>query len=110
MNQNETIQGRRKLVAVAPAMLDGTLSFVEGAQQVLTIRNELGGRAGPDSDFDAFEAIRSASDHLPLEAQRPLWAPAAIARLEPEFKRTEDWARSFGTDACKRLIARFSTS
>lgn len=109
MNENETI-ARRRLVALAQAMLDGNLSFFEGAVQVLAIKNQLGRVTERDPDFDVFLAIRSETDHLPLEEQRSLWAPEALERLEPEFKRTEEWARSFAPVACRNLIARFSIS
>ncbi|OIQ89979.1 hypothetical protein GALL_281170 [mine drainage metagenome] len=106
MNENEMME-RRKLVELARAMLDGKLSFFEGAVHVQSIRNRLVSIAERDPDFDAFLVIISETDHLPLEAQRPLWAPEALAQLESEFKRTEEWARSFAPQACRNLIARF---
>jgi hypothetical protein len=108
MNEREMME-RRRLVEVAHAMLDGKLSFLEGAVQVHAIKNRLIGIAERDPDFGAFLLIMSETDHLPLEAQRPLWAPEALARLEPEFKRTETWAMSFAPQACRNLIARFDT-
>jgi hypothetical protein len=108
MNEREMME-RRRLVEVAHAMLDGKLSFLEGAVQVHAIKNRLIGMAERDPDFGAFLLIMSETDHLPLEAQRHLWAPEALARLEPEFKRTEEWARSFAPQACRNLITRFDT-
>lgn len=108
MNEREMTE-RRRLVELAHAMLDGKLSFLEGAVQVHAIKNRLIGIAERDPDFDAFLTIMSETDHLPLEAQRRLWAPEALARLEPEFKRTEEWAKSFAPQACRNLIARFDT-
>ncbi|GAB3627897.1 hypothetical protein PTE30175_04468 [Pandoraea terrae] len=108
MNEGEILE-RSRLVSLAQAMLDGKLSFFEGAVQVLAIKNRMGRIAGGDPDFDAFVAIQSETDHLPLQAQWSLWAPEALARLEPEFKRTEEWARAFAPQACRKLIARFSS-
>jgi hypothetical protein len=87
-------------------MLDGNLSFLEGALQALAIKSRLSGTADRDPDFDAFSAIQSETDHLPLEAQRSLWSPSALAGLEPGFRWTEEWAKSFAPLACKNLIAR----
>lgn len=98
----------RDLVTIAQAMLDDKLLFLEGAEQVIAIRGQLSGIADRDPDFDVFVAIRSETDHLPLEKQRPLWLPEALARLEPEFKQVEEWARSFALQACRNLIERFS--
>lgn len=107
MNGSENLEQRR-LVSLAQAMLDGKVSFLEGAVQVLAIKNRLTERSGRDPDFEAFLVIQSETDHLPLNAQRPLWSPEALERLEPQFKRTEEWARSFASQACKNLIERFS--
>lgn len=108
MNEGDALE-RSQLVSLAQAMLDGGLSFLEGAVQVLAIKSRLSGIADRDPDFDAFAAIQSETDHLPLEAQRPLWSPSALAELEPEFRRTEEWAKSFAPLACKNLITRFGT-
>jgi hypothetical protein len=107
MNEYETLK-RRCLVTVAQAMLNGNLSFLEGASQVLTLKNQLEGIADRDPDFDVFAAIRSETEHLPLEAQRSQWLPEALARLESEFRSSEEWATSFAPQACVNLIARFS--
>lgn len=58
--------------------------------------------------FDVFDIIRSETDYLPLKAQRSLWAPAALVALEPEFKHTEEWAKSFVPQACRNLVVCFS--
>jgi hypothetical protein len=107
MNEVEILE-RSRLVSLAQAMLDGQLSFFEGAVQMLAIKNRLDGIADRDPDFDAFVAIQSETDHLPLQAQWSLWAPTALAKLEPEFRRTEEWAKSFAPQACRNLIARFA--
>lgn len=109
MNEMETIE-RSRLVSLAQAMLDGELSFFEGAAQVLIIKNRLSGIADRDPDFDVFVVIQSETDHLPHEAQHSLWPQAALAELEPEFRRTEEWAKSFAPQACRNLITRFGTS
>ncbi|WP_175941832.1 DUF2489 domain-containing protein [Burkholderia pyrrocinia] len=109
MNEGETLD-RSRLVLLAQAMLDGNLSFFEGAVQVLAIKNRLSGIADRDPDFDAFVAIQSETDHLPLEAQRSLWSASALAALESEFRQTEEWAKSFASLACRNLIVRFGTS
>jgi hypothetical protein len=106
MNDGEDVE-RRRLVLLAQSMLDGEISFFEGAIQVLSIKARLRGIADRDPDFDAFLAIQSETDHLPLAAQRPLWSPDALAALEPEFRRTEEWAKTFASQACRNLITRF---
>lgn len=69
LNESE-IEARRALVAAARAMLSGQLLFHEGAVLVLGLRREIGGLSDNDADFDAFAAISSETDDLPLAAQR----------------------------------------
>jgi hypothetical protein len=106
LNENEA-QARHTLVAVAAAMLDRTVSYFEGAVEVLRLKSAVGGIPDRDPDFDAFVVIESETDHLPLKAQQHLWNPEALAELAPEFTRTEDWADTFAPEACRSLIARF---
>lgn len=98
---------RRQLVSLAQEMLQGTLSFFEGASQILAVRSKLQGISERDPDFDVFVAICSETDHLPLKEQQQLWAPEEIERLGPEYLAVEEWARLFGLQACKNLIERF---
>jgi hypothetical protein len=108
---NETeLEVRQRLVSLANAMLEGTLSFFEGAPKVHELKDKVGGVADRDEDFDAFLVIQSETDHLPLEKQKHLWSKNSIANLEQEFKKTEEWAGEFAPQACKNIIARFGSS
>ncbi|WP_235610830.1 DUF2489 domain-containing protein [Bordetella sp. H567] len=89
-------------------MLAGELPFFEGAVRVVNLMHCLNGIGDDDPDFRIFVLIQSETDHLPLEAQRPLWSASALEALEPEFLRTEEWAKCFAEQACKNLIARFT--
>jgi hypothetical protein len=101
------IDARKKLVSTAERMIAGELSFLEGAYILCGLEHKVGGVKFPDADFGVFTGIVSESDHLPFEAQRPLWNPEALARMEPEIKEKEAHARSIAMQACKNLIARF---
>ena len=90
--------------------INETVTYFEGASMVLNIWNQIGGVLDRDNDFDAFVAIQSKTDHLPLEKHRHLWSKEALAKLEPEFIKTEEWASTFAPQACKNIIARFSSS
>lgn len=106
---NETeLSAREKLVTLAKEMIDGELSYFEGAQKVLALKKSIGGVTDKDPDFNAFVAISSETDHLPLKAQRHLWSPLTLAALEEEFEKTEQWASEFAHKACHNLIGRFS--
>ena len=109
MNVDER-NARLKLVAFAEAMIKNELSFFEGASKVLSLKDDIGGISDRDHDFDAFVTITSETDHLPLEQQKHLWSKSALAKLEPEFNKTEEWAKTFAPEACKNIIARFGNS
>lgn len=100
-------QARKALVELASAMLCGRVSFLEGAVQLLHLKSAIGGTADDAQEFDAFVAIVSETDHLPLKAQQNLWSTEALSALQPEFERTEKWAAEFGSAVCRSLIERF---
>lgn len=107
LNEAEA-EARKSLVVIARSMMSGELPFVEGAVQVLRLESQVGGVGDHDQDFSAFVVIESETDHLPLKAQRHLWAPEALARFEPELEKAQQWAESFAPEACANLVARFN--
>lgn len=109
LNEREA-QAREALVDLATAMLNGRVSFIEGAVQVLRLKPAVGVTVDRDPDFDAFVAIESETDHLPLKAQQHLWNAQALAALQPEFESREKWAAELAAAACRRLIERFRRS
>lgn len=89
------------------AMLDGELSFFEGAIQMCALRFNI--RVSEDNpDIMIFIAIASETDHLPTLQTQQHWSANALHRLRPEFDKVETWAKSFSVRACHNLIARFS--
>jgi hypothetical protein len=61
-----------------------------------------------DRDMVAFVLIDSETDTLPLGDVRQYWQPEALAKLQPEIERSEQWARETGWAECQSLIRRFS--
>jgi hypothetical protein len=106
INQYE-LDARQKVVNLAQAMLDGNVSFFEGAVQIVNLKNKINGIKVQDVDFDVFVLIVSETDHLPLKAQQKFWSTEDLFNLKDEFLKTEEWARSFALSACKNLIERF---
>ena len=103
----DQIAARAQLVELCCKMLTGQLSYFEGAVRVCAMQGRI---RVPDHDPDIikFTAIVSETNHLHLERSRQNWAPAALKALEPEFEKTEAWAKSFATEACETLIRRVS--
>ncbi len=105
-NESETRE-RRELVALCRAMLSGELSYFEGALRVCHLRLNIG-VPEDDPDLMAFVGISSETDHLPPKRIQHRWSPEALRRLQPEFDKTEVWAKSFASKACENLITRFA--
>ena len=106
LNESEEA-ARRNLVALCRAMLAGELSFFEGAIQVCSLRSSIR-VSESDPDITAFVAIESETDSLPTFKAQQLWSADALQRLQPEFEKTETWAKSFASQACNNLIERFA--
>lgn len=97
-------------VFLANKMRNKELSFFEGAVRMAPLRFDIRGVDDFDEDFIAFVVISSETDHLPLEAQRPLWNPNVLKGLEAEFLRIEEWASAFAVEACENIIKRFDSN
>lgn len=100
-------EARENLVSLVKSMLNGSITYFEGASKVLELKNKIGGISDQDKDFDTFLIIQSETDHLPLEKQKHLWSREALVKLQPEFIKTECWAETFAQKACKNLVDRF---
>jgi Protein of unknown function (DUF2489) len=106
LNESQA-QARVSLALLCHQMLNGELSFFEGAIQVCALRSSVG-LPEFDTDLLAFVAIASETDHLPPSHIQHRWSNAALDRLQPEFERTETWARGFASQACQNIVERFS--
>lgn len=106
LNESQA-QARESVVLLCRQMLSGELSFFEGAIQVCSLRFKVG---APDTDADimAFIAIESETDHLPQSRVQPFCSASMLQQLQPEFEKTELWAKEFAAQACHSLIERFS--
>jgi len=105
----EVEQARLKLAAIALAMLTGTISFIEGARQIVPLA-----RQAKLDDFDPdivpFICVDSETDAFPFNQVRAHWAPDALAKFQPEIELVEKWAGDFCREHCQKLIDRFKPS
>ena len=99
-------QQRKMITELAARMLAGSLSFIEGAQKINKMRFDA--ELENDPDILPFVGIDCENDALPLNPEiRKLWNAGALAKLQPEIDRAEEWARQFGTRHRQSLISRF---
>jgi hypothetical protein len=100
---------RRDIAQAARDMLSGALSFIEGARLINRLR-WTAKLADFDPDILPFVGIDSETDALPIGNVRQHWAPEALAKLQPEIERAEEWAQNFGRSKCQQLIDRFEAA
>jgi hypothetical protein len=107
--EHDVETARQHIVNAARAMLEGSLSFIEGARRINRLRM---GAEFPDFDPDilCFVAIDSETDTLPFGDVRRYWQPEALAKLQSEIDRSELWAQETGRAACQSLIDRLSAA
>ena len=98
---------RQMIVRAARDMLAGTLSFIEGAREIVRLRAYA---KLPDLDPDLlpFIAIDSETDALPMGEVRKFWSAEALYKTQPEIERREAWAAEHGRGACLKLLNRFA--
>jgi hypothetical protein len=76
---------RAELVAVATAMIEGTMNLIEGARKITALRHEV---ENPDGEiFMIIRAIESETDHFPLGSVRAQCAPEYLKRADEEMQR-----------------------
>ena len=108
-NDADVAAARQMVVETARAMLDGRLSFIEGARRINGHKWDVDlPEPELDPDIVCFLLIDSETDTLPFGDVRQLWQPAALDKLQLKIKQSEQWARETGWAACQSLIARFS--
>lgn len=105
--ESKVEEARLEIAATARRMLDGNLSFIEGARRIFALRDAA--RLDYfDPDILPFVAIDSETDTLPFGNVRKLWAPAALEKLQPKIDSAEQWAHEAGAPHCRNLIRRLA--
>ena len=104
----EMVERARRSVRDAVArILAGELTYLEGARLICAQRQYCS-VAQDDPDFDAFMAVFSESDHLPVGEERQNWAAGALLRFEPEIAAAERRAATLARTAAQNLARRYS--
>ena len=95
-------------VDVARAILDGSLSVLEGARKMADIHLYSGHVRQPvDEDYALLLGIASETDHLPLGEVRNRWAAEALVKKDAETQEAEVFFRARAFKAARVLIARY---
>jgi hypothetical protein len=99
---------RVELVRVAKAMISGECDLIEGVRKLTALR--FATDRPNDPIFDAIRGLESETDHLPVGAERALWAPVALAEKDALLKRYIETEGPQVLDACSQIVRAFDTS
>ena len=107
IDRSDIANSRAKIITTAKEMLAGQCSFIEGSRTILGLMRRA--RVEQLNDpFDVFVLIDSETDAVPLGPVRDLWQPEALKNMAPDWDKSEEWARKYGEEACRRAIALLS--
>jgi hypothetical protein len=90
--------------SIAQAFLRGDTPPLETAL-ALSPFYQLEHRADLEKPLQAFVAVASETDAIPLGERRTLWHPNVKALEDAKHDRAQDWARSIVARACEQLLA-----
>lgn len=97
---------RHEAGAVASAVLDGSMSPILGARELMGLLPRAGAPDG-DPDLVAVAAIVSETDVLPVGDVQHEWAPEALLRMDVEIKKGEAWALETRASAFRSIAERW---
>ena len=103
-----TLEARQSILGMMDRMLDGSVTYLEGARVVAKLRFDAGLEA--DSDILPFVGVASETDALPLGRAREFWSAVALDDLQPKIREAEAGAKGLLENHCRNLIQRFMSS
>lgn len=107
-NESDVLRKKREVVDLARRMIEGSVGVIEGSRKLASIRHDLE-FLGSFDDFNAFVAVDSETDHLPVAPSvRGQWSENALTRADVEIDKYERAFRPDVQQACIALIRRFS--
>ncbi len=107
MNDQGQIAAKKRIGEITSNMLDGSMNYLEGALELLSLREEVGVYEN-DPDFVAFVAVSSEIDSLPIEGHPKHWSKDVVARHELEIQESITWAKEVSLENCKSLAKRYT--
>jgi hypothetical protein len=98
------------MVSIARAILAGEVEVLEGCQQLAELRHALPDGESKAPDILTFAGVDSELDDVPTGHARDLWAPEALAAKDGQRDEYLARARSAIEEACRSLVAKYSSS
>jgi hypothetical protein len=98
---------RRRVADLASRILACDIDVLDGSSQIARLRYEIDIESN-DEDLTAFVLVESDTEALPIGAEALNWSKEALSRKEPELQEAREWALSVVSEACEKLIVRFS--
>jgi hypothetical protein len=102
------LEARQSMLATMDRMLDGSVTYLDGARIVARLRFDADLEA--DSDILPFVGVTSETGALPLGRARQFLSSAALDDLQPRIREAEAWAKGLLENHCRNFIQRFVSS
>lgn len=106
-NEQHVRSLRARIVTIVEAMLSDDTCFLEGVQQLASLRHEVA-VADNDPGILVFVGIATETDHLPIGATRSNWSSEAQSKHQPQIEPVSQWAREVCGKTCNSILERFN--
>lgn len=107
MNSKRNMNNAEKKIGqLTAAMLAGTVHYLEGAQEIIKLRDTLGVYVN-DPDFMPFVAILKEIRTLECDTSQANWPETASKNQLIEIERSLVWAKEFSILQCQSLSERY---
>jgi hypothetical protein len=100
-------ESKAATVATLSSLLEGSISVIEAARKLSSLRFSLVGDQ-LDDDWRVFVGIDSETDHLPVGEVRKHWSADALAAKDAESQKTEEFYRDHALTAARSLLHRYA--
>ncbi|GAB1256253.1 hypothetical protein NBRC116494_07550 [Aurantivibrio plasticivorans] len=104
--QTSTDSAKRRAGEVASAMLQGSMPYLKGVIELVSLREALGIYEN-DPDFFAFTGVLAEINNLPLGSNPDNWTDENIAKHRDVISESEKWAKAFSSTQCRAIAERF---
>ncbi len=106
MTKSTTAAPSSKLACVAQAMLNGSLNYLQGSEELIELRDEMGIYAN-DPDFVVFVAVLSEVDYLRNSYGEIDWEEQLKEPLPNDIVESIAWAKEVSMSHCESIFNRY---
>lgn len=96
-----------QIAKTAQGMIEGNVNYFEGAELLLSLREEAGVYAN-DPDFVVFVSILNDVDYLRADGYAFDWHLLEEPSLQKQLAESLEWAKALSLENCQSLVKRYA--